>query len=185
MGVNVTARVVMAHRFEEALKQAPDISSAEIAVGMEESVATVKAEVRRNIYDQGLVKSGELLRTVRGRVLKGKRFKAIRGFVNVGSRGRGRGFYAPALEQGATIRPKKGKYLVIRFRDIALITHVGDRELKRARRETVAERWVKLKQVTIKPRRFFVSGVRSSQERIEDALNRAANRAMSRIFEGR
>lgn len=195
MSVDLQARVILSPQLEAALRQSKLITTDELEIGMTEATEIVKAEVRQNIQSEGLVKTGRLIKSVRSRVVKGGGAIGVRGIVDVGARGRGKAFYAIALEQGATIVPKnrtskKGKprnveYLVLRFQDYGIITHVGGNALKRERTELLGVRFAKVKKVTLKPRRFFVTAVDATEPKVLDSMQRATDRAMRRIFEGR
>lgn len=194
MPVKLHAKVTISPELQSSLQKSGPITAEELTQGMTEATEAVKAEVRRNIQSEGLVKTGRLLKSVRSQVIKGSGIVPVSGVVDVGSKGRGKAFYAIALEQGATIVPKnrtskKGKlrnveYLVIRFQDFGIITHVGGTALKKERREMLSQRFAKVKRVVLKPRRFFVTAVSSSEWKVQASLQRATERAMRRIFEG-
>lgn len=187
MPVDLRARMIISERLKEAMAKSPKIVAEELTEGMQE-VSVIRESVRAQIESEGLVETGDLLRSVKAMVYTNENRGTVKGIVQVGTRGRGPGFYAPVQERGATITPKKGEFLLIPIGERVLITHVqqrsGDwRELKRPRMETIAQRFARVRSVTIKPTWFFFRGVRRSLPHVEAALDRHGYEAMRRVFE--
>lgn len=185
MPVDLRAKMEMSPRLKEAMAKAPDIVAEELTEGMKE-VAHVRDTVRSQIQAEGLVESGLMMRSTRAMVFTNRDRANVRGIVDVGKRG---GFYAGVHEHGATIRPKRGKYLVIPVGEKMLVTHTQPkrdgawRELKSPRIEMLTQDFRKVKSVTIKPTWYFFRSVQKSLPRVEAALDRHAYTAMQRVFE--
>ncbi len=187
MPVDLRARMEMSDQLKAAMARAPEIVAEELTEGMQE-VAFVRDSVRVSIQSEGLVESGAMMRTTKAMVYTNRDRGTVRGIVQVGTRGRGPGFYAPVQERGATITPKKGEFLLIPVGERVLITHVQQRsgdwkELKSPRMETIAQKFAKVRSVTIKPTWFFYKGTKRSLPRVEAALDRHGFRAVERVFE--
>lgn len=142
----------------------------EMTRGLRTSAIITQRAVKAKIRERGLILSGRMMGSVRYKVTKGSVLTA-KAVVDVGTQGRGRGFYAAALEKGAVITPKRGEYLTFPIRSWGLFSaSAGGQSLKRERLEVTGERWVRVRQVTIRPRKYFEDGVNNAAPAVDLAI---------------
>lgn len=180
MAVNIRAQVIISGRLQEAMKKAPEIVGDELTEGMKK-IATIRDDVRQNITAAKLFERGRLLRSVRARVKRDAGRANVTGVVQSGAR------HAGIHEHGGTIKAKGNGFLVFPVGERVLITHTqrrnGEwRELKRPKVETIAEKWIRVKSVEIKPTWYFRRGTKQGLPVVETSLEHAAYRALHRVF---
>lgn len=166
---------------KRGLREAPQIMDDYLRPAHEESAQIVQSEIRGRISELGLISRRRLYNSVRHRVTgKGQNLAAI---VGVGSRGGGPGSQAALLNYGGTVKPKRGNVMRFPIKDYALFEQsASGRQYKRARFEAIGERWVTLKQFTIKPRRFVYAGTKRGEPTVKFKLARAGVQALRKIF---
>lgn len=177
MAVNVRAKVNIPARLKEAMRRSPEIVGEELTEGMKE-VAVIRDDVRQNIMSARLFERGRLWRGVSAKVRRDAGRANVQGTVRAGAR------HSGIQEHGGTIRAKRGGFLVFPVGERVVITHVGGRKLKRERVETIGQKFVRVRSVTLKPKWYFRKGVKQGMPAVEASLDTHAHKAMKRVFEG-
>lgn len=177
MAVNIRAKVNISAKLKEAIRKSPEIVGEELTEGMKE-VVVIRDDVRQQIMSAKLFERGRLWRGVAAKVTRDQGRSNVQGTVRSGAR------HSGIQEHGGTIRAKHGGFLVFPVGERVIITHVGGRKLKRERVETIAQKFVRVRSVTLKPKWYFRKGVKQGLPVVETALDTHALKALKRVFEG-